>query len=134
MDDIEKPTCTGYIVPALVGPRVASPPQLFLAYSAWERGYPRVDLYSLIPRLLPSFLSSMRQKAGEEPGNEARLVPKSFTSAHCVLFLSLQLERQLQMQMQMRQRMIATQLAMARERMYWWEGFTSLVTLGLIVG
>ena len=33
-------------------------------------------IVSLVPRLLPSFLSqcSMRQKAGEEPGNEARLL------------------------------------------------------------
>ena len=39
---------------------------------------------SLVPRLLPSFLShiyctKMRQKAGEEPGNEASVVIHMYT-------------------------------------------------------
>ena len=47
---------------------------------------------------------------------------------------SLQLERQIQMQLQMRQRMVATQLSMVREGLYWWGGFTAITTLGLIAG
>ena len=38
------------------------------------------------------------------------------------------------MQMIMRERMMAQQLAMARERLYWWGGFYTLTALGLIRG
>ena len=59
---------------------------------------------------------------------------KGVSCAHCAVVLSSQLERQIQMQLQMRQRMIATQLSLTQERMYWWGGFTSLTTLALIAG
>lgn len=48
--------------------------------------------------------------------------------------LPAQLERQMQMQLQLRQRMVATQLAMTRERMYWWAGFATLAAIGLTAG
>ena len=38
------------------------------------------------------------------------------------------------MQQQMRQRMVANQLAMARERMYWWSSFYGLCLVGLTAG
>ncbi|KAL5486494.1 hypothetical protein EMCRGX_G018982 [Ephydatia muelleri] len=46
----------------------------------------------------------------------------------------LQMERQIQMQLLMRERMVATQLAVAREAMYWWGGFYSLCLVGLTAG
>ncbi|CAI8022614.1 Plasminogen receptor (KT) [Geodia barretti] len=47
---------------------------------------------------------------------------------------AMQVERQLQMQTLMREKMLAQQLAMARERLYWWGGFYALASLGLIRG
>ena len=38
------------------------------------------------------------------------------------------------MQMQMRERMMAQQLAMARERLYWWGAFYTLAFVGLTRG
>jgi hypothetical protein len=47
---------------------------------------------------------------------------------------AMQVERQLQMQTLMREKMLAQQLAMARERLYWWGSFYALASLGLIRG
>lgn len=49
----------------------------------------------------------------------------------CVCVLPAQVERQQQMQLQLRQRMIATQLAATRERMYWWGSFLGVATLSM---
>ena len=46
----------------------------------------------------------------------------------------VQVERQQQMQLQLRQRMIATQLALVRERMYWFGSFTAIATLLMAAG
>jgi len=67
-------------------------------------------------------------------GSKTRTISEGISCAHYMVVLSSQLERQIQMQLQMRQRMIATQLSLTRERMYWWGGFTSLTTLVLIAG
>lgn len=53
----------------------------------------------------------------------------------CPLLTGLsQVERQIHMQMQMRERMMAQQLAMARERLYWWGAFYALAFVGLTRG
>ena len=52
---------------------------------------------SLIPRLLPSFcriLYSMRQNAGEEPGNEARLVKTILLIWHSAFLLLCEIKNQ----------------------------------------
>lgn len=43
-------------------------------------------------------------------------------------------ERQLQMQNAMRERMVATQLARARELLYWWGSFYGLAVVGMLAG
>lgn len=45
-----------------------------------------------------------------------------------------QMERQIRMQLLMRERMVATQLAVVREAIYWWGGFYGLCLVGLTAG
>jgi hypothetical protein len=50
------------------------------------------------------------------------------------LSLIFQVERQIQMQNQMRERMMAMQVARARELLYWFGSFYVLAALGMIAG
>jgi hypothetical protein len=47
---------------------------------------------------------------------------------------ALQVERQIQMQNQMRERVMAMQIARARELLYWFGSFYILASLGMIAG
>jgi predicted transcriptional regulator len=47
---------------------------------------------------------------------------------------TLQVERQIQMQNQMRERVMAMQVARARELLYWFGAFYALAGLGMIAG
>lgn len=46
----------------------------------------------------------------------------------------MQMERQLQMQNLMRERMMATQVARARDMFQWWAAFYGVASLGMIAG
>lgn len=50
------------------------------------------------------------------------------------VYCTLQVERQIQMQNQMRERVMAMQVARARELLYWFGSFYVLAGLGMIAG
>jgi hypothetical protein len=50
------------------------------------------------------------------------------------VYCTLQVERQIQMQNQMRERVMAMQVARARELLYWFGSFYILAGLGMIAG